>query len=73
MAEYLALPSCIKLHMQRISAKEEGGRCVPRNSPFRATLRYFSLLTACVTLDSFFILYWSFHGCVDIAGIRKFE
>lgn len=38
MAEYLALPSCIKLHMQRISAKEEGGRCVPRNSPFRATL-----------------------------------
>ncbi|GAY40128.1 hypothetical protein CUMW_049660 [Citrus unshiu] len=38
MAEYLALPSCIKLHMQRISVKEEGGRCVPRNSPFRATL-----------------------------------
>ncbi|GAY40127.1 hypothetical protein CUMW_049660 [Citrus unshiu] len=41
MAEYLALPSCIKLHMQRISVKEEGGRCVPRNSPFRATLSIF--------------------------------
>lgn len=41
MAEYLALPSCIKLHMQSICVKEEGGRSVSLNSPFRAALRTF--------------------------------
>lgn len=41
MTEYLALPSCIKLHMQSICVKDEGGRSVPLNSPFRAALRTF--------------------------------
>ncbi|KAJ4728506.1 Phosphoglycolate phosphatase [Melia azedarach] len=37
MAEYLASPTCIKLHMQRSSVKQGG--CVPQNSNCRAVQR----------------------------------